>query len=113
VPPPETITLERRIVTAAAILGICLVIGLTAFGALIGRSLYQARAAERYVTVKGLSEREVPADLVLWPIVYSVTGDDLAELQARVEEDGDTTDGGRCLHGQSRCTAGCRAVRAG
>jgi hypothetical protein len=82
--------LERRIVTAATILGICLVIGLTAFGALIGRSLYQARAAERYVTVKGLSEREVPADLVLWPIVYSVTGDDLAELQARVEEDGDT-----------------------
>lgn len=79
--------MERRIVTAATVLGLCLVLGLTVFGALIGRALYQTRVAERYVTVKGLSEREVPADLVLWPIVYSVTGNDLAELQSRLEED--------------------------
>lgn len=81
--------MERRIVTAATVLGLCLVVGLTAFGALVGRALYRARAAERYVTVKGLSEREVPADLVLWPVVYSVTGDDLADLQRRMEEDAD------------------------
>lgn len=79
--------MDRRLVTAAAILGICLLLGLTIFGALVGQALYRTRAAERYVTVKGLSEREVPADLVLWPIVYTVTGNDLAELQARVEED--------------------------
>lgn len=79
--------MERRIVTAATVLGLCLVLGLTIFGALVGRALYQTRVAERYVTVKGLSEREVPADLVLWPIVYSVTGNDLAELQSRLEED--------------------------
>jgi hypothetical protein len=79
--------MERRLVAAATILGLCILVGLTAFGALVGRALYRARAAERIVTVKGLSEREVPADLVLWPIVYSVTGDDLAALQGRVEED--------------------------
>lgn len=82
--------MERRLVLAAAVLGVCLVVGLTAFGALLGNALYRTRAAERYVTVKGLSEREVPADLVLWPIVYSVTGNDLAALQGRVEEDAET-----------------------
>jgi len=79
--------MERRLVAAATVLGLCLALGLTAAGFLVGRALYEARAAERYVTVKGLSEREVPADLVLWPVVYSVTGDDLAALQGRVEED--------------------------
>ena len=82
--------MERRLLAAATVLGALLALGLAAAGALVGNALYRARAAERIVTVKGLSEREVPADLVIWPVVFSVTGGDLAGLQARVEEDAAT-----------------------
>jgi hypothetical protein len=54
---------------------------------LVGHGLYSARAAERFVTVKGLSEREVPADLALWPLVFTNSGDDLSAVQAQVEAD--------------------------
>jgi len=79
---------RRHSATAAAlVLGICLALGLAIAGYLLSGALYAARAADRFVTVKGLSEREVPADLALWPIVFTNTGNDLTALQAQVERD--------------------------
>lgn len=45
----------------------------------VGRSLEQMRSSERYVTVRGVSEKEVKADLAVWPIRVRVAGDNLAE----------------------------------
>lgn len=52
--------------------------------------LLQSKRADRFVTVKGVAEQDVEADLVVWPIAVSVTADDLGaaqrELDAALEE---------------------------
>jgi hypothetical protein len=47
---------------------------------------FEARRAERFVTVKGVSERDVTADVALWPIRYVATDNVLARAQSGVEE---------------------------
>jgi len=63
---------------------VVLAAGIGAAGWFIGDGLFDARATDRYVTVRGLSERDVAADLVIWPIVFTVTSDDLSSLQRQV-----------------------------
>ena len=65
---------------AAALLGGLVAVGLAAGGGLVGRALYRIKAAERYVTVRGLSEREVAANLAMWPMTFGVAGDDLGQV---------------------------------
>lgn len=78
---------RSQLTLPALLLGVCLAVGMTLAGFFVARALHDARAADRFVTVKGLSEREVPADLALWPIVFTNTGDDLSALQSAVERD--------------------------
>jgi uncharacterized protein len=69
----------------AAILGITLAIGLAAAGGFVANAVHEARSAQRVVTVRGLAERTVAADTAIWPIVFTVTGDDLGRTQSQVE----------------------------
>jgi hypothetical protein len=68
-----------------AILGVTIGLGLIIMGATVSRAVYKLRAGQRYVTVKGLAEREVDADLVNWPLTFEVTSNDLIELQKGVD----------------------------
>lgn len=54
----------------AVILAVAISLG----GFLAGNGFARARTADRYVTVKGVSEREAKADLAIWPL--SVVGAD-------------------------------------
>lgn len=67
------------------ILGLSIFVGLSVAGLSIGGGLYKSRIADRFVTVKGLAEREVEADLAIWPITFKVTGDDLISINRRIE----------------------------
>lgn len=49
-------------------------------------SFYQSRQEPRYVSVKGLSEREVTADIAIWPINFVLTGTELNALQRQLSE---------------------------
>lgn len=62
-------------------------LGVVAGGYLLGNGLLRAKEAERAVTVRGLAERNVTADLATWTISYSATGGDLASVQAKVRAD--------------------------
>ena len=59
-------------------------LGLVAGGFLIGRGFTQSRLGDRFVTVKGVAEREVEADLAVWNIQFSSGGNDLAQVQGTV-----------------------------
>jgi uncharacterized protein len=55
-------------------------------GWFIGMGVQNIRTADRFVTVKGVAEREVKADLALWPIQLAVTDNDLAAAQTRLSQ---------------------------
>jgi len=75
--------------TSALVLGLCLVLGLSALGYLLGNAAIRYKEYERTVTVKGLSEREYPADIVIWPIQFTTVSNDLTELYATLEKSSD------------------------
>lgn len=66
---------------SAVLLALGLVVGL----GLVGRGISRFRTGDRFVTVKGVSEREVEADLALWPIQFSSADNDLRLAQTRLD----------------------------
>lgn len=68
-------------------------VGMIAGGYLLGNGLLRAKDAERAVTVRGLAERDVTADLGTWTISYSTTSANIAEAQAKVRTDTATIEG--------------------
>ncbi|UCD35919.1 MAG: SIMPL domain-containing protein [Nitrospiraceae bacterium] len=69
----------------AFILGIFIFSGLAALGYLLGNALIAFKEYERTVTVKGLSEREYEADIVIWPIQFTEASNDLEKLYSSLE----------------------------
>jgi hypothetical protein len=68
-----------------AFLGLCFILGLSAFGWLIGQAARGYKRLDEFVTVKGLSEREAPANLVIWPLTYGVSDENLGKVQEKMK----------------------------
>jgi len=66
-------------------LGLCILLGLAALGYQLSDAAIRFKQFERSVTVKGLSEREYPADIVIWPIQFTVASNDLGELYNAID----------------------------
>ena len=73
-------------VPAYAILGVLLFAGLCGLGYQLAHSALQIKQLERTVEVKGLSEREVAADIAIWPLTFSVADNDLSELYQSIQQ---------------------------
>ena len=59
--------------------------GLALGGLFIGGGFARARSADRFVTVKGISEREVKADLAIWPLRIVAASDDLTAANTQLQ----------------------------
>ncbi|MFL6593569.1 MAG: SIMPL domain-containing protein [Luteimonas sp.] len=70
-----------RSVLAALLVGL----GLLGAGWFAAQGMAKLRTADRFVTVKGSAEKVVDADLVVWPLPHSVGGNDLADVQGRLD----------------------------
>jgi uncharacterized protein len=81
----EGVNSTRR--SGIAILGFLVALGLVVGGWVLGAEIKETRLGDRYVTVKGLAERNVKSDLAIWPIGYKEAGDDLTALYAKSEAD--------------------------
>lgn len=62
-------------------------LGLCAAGWLIGAGFVESRLGARSVTVKGLAERDVRADLAIWPLRFVATGNELAAVREKIVAD--------------------------
>ena len=69
----------------AAILGAFICVGLVLFGYLISRAALEVKGMDRTVTVKGLAEREVEANIGIWPINFNEADNDLSNLYSVIE----------------------------
>lgn len=67
--------------------GLLIAAGTATGGWFIGDGFYEGRKTTRYVTVKGLSERVVRADMAEWPLQISSASNDLSTAQRQIESD--------------------------
>lgn len=73
--------MKRTLIIAAAIV---------LAGAMLPVSVAKLKSYDRTVDVKGLCEREVKADKVIWPIMYKVMGNDLSEVLRQTDSNNST-----------------------
>lgn len=72
--------------STATILSLGLFLGLVLLGMFLAQAAVKVKLFDRSVTVKGLSEREFPADIVIWPIQFTLAENELASLYDALEE---------------------------
>lgn len=74
--------MQQRPVLLASLL---IALGILAAGWFVGNGLITSRVTDRFVTVKGVSEQDVEADLALWPLKLNVSGNNLSSIQADLD----------------------------
>lgn len=63
---------------------IILALGIAAGGLLAGLGVASSRTADRFVTVKGVAEQEVRADIAIWPLQVTGADNDLAAASSKL-----------------------------
>ena len=78
--------MDKNKINATLFSAVILALGLVLLGWMLRNGIIRFKESERVVTVKGLSEQEVKADRVIWPLTYKVIGNDLPELYNSIEK---------------------------
>lgn len=75
--------------SSTVIAALLVAVGIVILGFLLKAGIDNIAFRDREVTVRGLAEREVAADLVTWPITYSLAGNDLQTIYNKVSANND------------------------
>jgi len=78
--------MNEQISRSLVVVGASLLLGCIALGWLVGNYALRIKKLDRAVVVKGLSEREVPADVAIWPLTFQEAGNDLTGLFAGMQK---------------------------
>lgn len=76
---------ETNKIVAFLVLGVTVGLGLFLLGLQVKRGLDDVSQNRRVVSVRGLSEREVMANKVTWPVVSKEVGNDLPTIYSHIE----------------------------
>jgi hypothetical protein len=75
---------------ASIVVAIGVAVGIAIGGFAVGSGIRNFRTADRSVSVKGIAEKEVKANLALWPLRITATSNSLPEAQGRIAADANT-----------------------
>jgi hypothetical protein len=75
--------------TGLIAIALSLVVGLSVLGIFAANSVKIFRDYERSVTVRGLSEQEHVADVVIWPLQFSLASNSQDEIYRQLEDNAD------------------------
>ncbi len=73
---------QNQLFAPLAIIALSIIVA----SAFIAFGLFNVTATDRTVTVRGLSEHEYDADFAVWPIKFSVSGDDLSIVRDEITD---------------------------
>src|SRR5260370_30757376 len=71
---------------AIVVASLFLAVGISAGGFFIGEGVSNRNSGRRIISVKGLSEREVPASVAVWSVGYRATGNDLDAINRKLSD---------------------------
>ncbi len=77
--------MNNKGISPAFTLGGFICLGLVLLGYLLSVSIVKIKSLDRTIVVKGLSEREVPANVAIWPIKFSEADNDLNKLYSTIQ----------------------------
>ena len=78
--------MQEPLSRSLVVLSASILLGFIALGWLLGNAAVRVKKFDRTVVVKGLSEREVPADVAIWPLTFQEASNDLSALFASMQK---------------------------
>ena len=78
--------MDSKSIVSSVIIAVGIAGGLGILGSQIDGAVGRFVDRDRVVTVKGLAEKQVPADRAIWPVSFRELGDDLQEVYQRMND---------------------------
>lgn len=72
-------------IISSSLIAVGIIVGAFTLGSQLEQGIKEFKDADRVVTVKGLSEKEVKANHVIWPVSFREMGNDLSQVYDQLE----------------------------